>query len=141
MREEHLADRQLVVAEERLIHRHEAGLADRGAGLPLGERGGARLVAEHAHARADRAGGDEHDLLARGPERGDLRDKLGELHLVRALPAVREDAGAQLDHEAADVAEDLGTHAALVAEATQGRRAHHASPSAEEGDGALLDLL
>jgi hypothetical protein len=45
-----------------------------------------------------------------------LRDELLHLGEIGLLPAVREDAGAELDHEARDVFEDGGTHGVFVTE-------------------------
>ena len=61
------------------------------------------LVAKRAHARADRAAGDDDDFLAGLPERGELRDDLIELGGVELLAAIGEDAGAELDHDAGDI--------------------------------------
>ena len=81
----------------------------------LGEIGGARIKTKRAHARADRAAGDDHDFLACLSQRGDLRDDLFELCGINLLPAVREDAGAELDHDTGDVFEQFRTHGRLVA--------------------------
>jgi hypothetical protein len=51
---------------------HEQALADRGAGLLLGDLGGTLLQTEPAHAETDGAGGDDDDLGALCAERGDL---------------------------------------------------------------------
>ena len=67
-------------------------------------------VTEHAHARADRTGRDEHHLAPRDALRRDLRDELFHLREIRLLAAVREDTGAELHDEAADIFEQFGTH-------------------------------
>ena len=58
------------------------------------------LVTERAHARADRAGGDEHDFPARAALFRDLADQLLHLRQIRLLPAVGEHAGAELHDDA-----------------------------------------
>ena len=70
-------------------------------------------IAQRAHARADRAGGDQHDFAAGLALRGDLRHQLLHLGQVRLLPAVGQDAGAQLDHDAGDVFQKFRTHKQL----------------------------
>ena len=84
-------------------------------GLLLREISRARVKTKRAHACADRATGDDYDFLARASQRGDLRDDLFELRGINLLPAVREDAGAELDDEAADILEQLFAHATVVA--------------------------
>ena len=74
-----LRDGEAVLREEIFVGRHQPRLADGGARLQLREFLGARLKSQHAHARADRARGDEHDLAAGLALRGHLRDEL--LHL------------------------------------------------------------
>ena len=58
------------------------------------------FIAERAHARADGAGGDEHDFLAGFSQRGDLRDELFQLRRVGLLAAVGEHAGAEFHDDA-----------------------------------------
>ena len=103
VREQHLRDVQVVRGKKFFVNGHEPRLADGGA---RGERGGlgrAFFKAERAHARADRAAGDEHNLLAGLAQRGDLRDELFKLREVGLLAAVGQHARAELDHDAGDV--------------------------------------
>ena len=105
VREQDLGDGQAVRAEELLVDRHEPRLADRGAGLQFGQVARALFVAQRAHARADGARGDQHDFSARLALLGDLRHQLLHLGKVRLLPAVGQDAGAELHHHARDIFE------------------------------------
>ena len=72
------------------------------------------FAAEHAHARAHRAGGDEHHFPARIAQFGHLRHQLFHLGGIRLLPAVREDAGAQLHDHARDVFKQFPSHPAKI---------------------------
>ena len=111
MREQDLGDGQAMRAEQLLVDRHEPRLAHRRARLQLRQVVRALLVAQRAHARAHRARRDQHNLPARLALLGDLRHQLLHLGQVRLLPAVGQDAGAQLHHDARDVFEDFRTHA------------------------------
>ena len=111
MREQDLGDGQAMRAEQLLVNRHEPRLAHRRASLQLRQLVRALLVAQRPHARAHRARRDQHNLPARLPLLGDLRHQLLHLGKVRLLPAVRQDAGAQLHHDARDVFEYFRTHA------------------------------
>ena len=95
VREQHLRDVQFVAREKSGIHRHEARLADGGARLQFGEVAGTFFITQRAHARADGAGGDEHDFLAGFSQRGELGDELFQLRRVGLLAAVGEHAGAE----------------------------------------------
>ena len=74
---------------------------------------GRLCVAQRAHARADGARGDEHNLPARLALLGNLRHQLLHLGKVRLFPAVGQDAGAELHHHARDIFEYFRTHAQL----------------------------
>ena len=89
MREQNLRDDEAVRGKKFVVSRHEPRLADGGAGLFFREVGGPRFVAERAHARADRAAGDEHDFLAGFFQRGELRDELFELRRDQSVSGCR----------------------------------------------------
>jgi len=95
MREQHLRDVQIVPREQVRVGGHEPRLADGGARLQFGEVAGTFFITQRAHARADGAGGDEHDFLAGFPQRGDLGHELFQLHRVGLLAAVGEHARAE----------------------------------------------
>ena len=111
--EQHLRDVQLESGEELFVSGHEPGLPDRRARLQFIEARRALLEAEHAHARAHRARGDQHHFAARRALRRHLRHQLPDLRQIRLLARIGEHAGAQLDHEAADIFQQLGTHGAV----------------------------
>ena len=111
--QEHLRDVQIVLREELAVTGHQAALSKRGAGLQLGQLSGALFVTERAHARADRAGGDQNELAPRLSLRGDLRDQLLHLRRVDLLAGIGEDPGAKLDDDSGDVFEQLAPHAAI----------------------------
>ena len=110
VRQQDLGDLQVVSGEELLVGGHEARLADGGAGLELFESAGAFIKTEHAHAGTDCTGRDDDDLMAGFAQCRDLGDELADLREVGLLPAVREDTGAQLDDDTADIFQRLGTH-------------------------------
>ena len=60
--EQDLGDVQSELRKELFVGRHQPGLADGRASLQFRQFGGPFVVAEHAHARADRAGGDDRDF-------------------------------------------------------------------------------
>ena len=91
------------LGKEPFVQGHQAGLADGGAGLQLGNIGGPFLVAQSAHARPHRAGTDNDDLFALGAHGGDLGGQLADLLQIGLLAAVGQDAGAQFDHDAAGI--------------------------------------
>ena len=95
MREQNLRDVQIVPREKFGIHCHEARLADGGACLQFSEFAGAFFITQRAHARADGAGGDQHDFLAGFLQGGDLGHELFELRRVGLFAAVGEHAGAE----------------------------------------------
>jgi hypothetical protein len=114
MREEHLRDDEIVSGKKFLIRGHQARLPDGRTGLFFREVAGPAFKSERAHARAHRAAGDQDDFLAGPAQRGDLRHDLLQLRRVNLFPVVREDAGAELDHDAGEVFEKFRTHAGLV---------------------------
>lgn len=118
--EEDLGDAEVVVAEEGLVHGHEAALSDGRTGLELGEIAGAGIEAEGAHAGADGAGGDEDGFEAGGAEGGELGDELGELDLVGAFAGVGEDAGPEFDDDASGLAEERGAHGGCASRGVEG---------------------
>jgi hypothetical protein len=114
--EEDLGDVELVAGEEGFVGGHEPGLTHGGAGLELSEVFGAAVIAESAHAGADGAGGDEDDFAACPALFGDLGHELFELMMVGLFAAVGQDAGAQFEHEAGDLLEQVAVHAGVLAE-------------------------
>ena len=102
--------------EQLRIGGHEPRLADGGARLQFGKFGRAFLIAQRAHARADRAGGDQHDLLAGFLQRGDLGHELFQLRRVGLLAAVGEHAGAEFYDQAGGGLDGLTMHAAKLEE-------------------------
>jgi hypothetical protein len=109
--EEDLGDAMAGFAEELFVKGHQARLADCGASLQLRRFHGPFLMAQNSHARPDRAGADDDDLLALGAEGGDLGGQLGHLRQIGLFAAVGEDAGAQLDNDAAGIDKRLAVHA------------------------------
>ena len=107
---------QLVRGKQLCVNRHEPRLADGGARLHFGQVGGPLVVTERAHARADRAAGDEHDFLAGLLQCGDLRDELFQLRRVRLLAAVGEHAGAEFHDEAGGGFDGFTMHAKKLEE-------------------------
>ena len=105
VREQDLGDGQVMRAEQLLVDRHEPRLAHRRASLQLRQIARPLVVAQRPHARAHGARGDEHNLPARLALLGHLRHQLLHLGQVRLLPAVRQDPGAQLHHQARDIFE------------------------------------
>ena len=110
MGQQHLAHMQVEFGKQPLVGGHEAGLADRRAGLQGIKGPGPLVVTEQAHARAHRAGSDQDHFAARLTLRGHLPHQLFHLREIRMLAAVRQDAGAQLHDQAADVLQGLETH-------------------------------
>lgn len=102
MGEEDLSDGKARAGKKFFVKGHQPRLADCGAGLQFGKFGGSFLMTQNAHARADRAGADDHDLLALRADGGDLSDKLAYLGEVGLLAAVGQYAGAEFDDDAAD---------------------------------------
>lgn len=111
-----LRDVLLVAGEELFVGRHQAGLADGGAGLEFVQLGRTFLVAQRAHPRAHRPRGYEHDLAPGGALGGHLGDQLFHLCQVGLFPAIGQNTGPQLDDDARDVVEHLAAHALLIAE-------------------------
>ena len=106
--EEHLGDGERVRGEGGLPHLHEARLADGGAGLFFGNVFGFLRERERTHAETDGAGGDDDDLGARGAKGGKLRGEVGDAGGVELADAGSENAGAELDDDAArDAAGDF----------------------------------
>lgn len=89
---------------------HKARLANRRARLSFGEFARAFLIAQRAHARADRPGSHDDDFSAGGALLGDLRRQLLHLAKVGLLPAIRQDAGSQLDHDSVGLFEQFAAH-------------------------------
>ena len=99
VREQHLRNDEAVPGEEFVVRRHEARLADGGAGLFFGEAGGTRFIAERAHARPDRPRSHQHNFPAGFFQRRDLRDQLFQLGGINQLAAIGKNAGAEFDDE------------------------------------------
>jgi hypothetical protein len=116
MREQNLRDVQIVPREKFGIHRHEARLADGGARLQFGEFARTFGITQRAHARADGAGGDEHDFLAGFSQRGDLRDELFQLRRVGLFAAVGEHAGAEFHDDTGGGFDGFTMHATKLEE-------------------------
>jgi hypothetical protein len=108
--EQNLRDVKIVFGEKFIVSGHEAGLADGGAGLQFRKLAGPFFETERAHARAHRAGGDEHHFPARMALFSDLARELFHLGQVRLLPVVREDTGSQLDDNTASLSQQLISH-------------------------------
>jgi hypothetical protein len=100
--------------EQFLGHSHQTRLADGGAGLQIRQVARPPRVAQHSHPGANRSGGDQHYLAAGPALLGHLRHQLFHLRAVRLLPAVRQDPGAELDHDARYVLEPLSPHVRTV---------------------------
>jgi len=116
MREQNLRDVQIVAREKFGIHRHEARLADGGTGLQFREFARTFFITQRAHARADGAGGDEHDFPAGFSQRGDLRDELFQLRRVGLLAAVGEHAGAEFHDDTGGGFDRFTMHATKLEE-------------------------
>ncbi len=108
--EQHLRDADAVRAQQPVIGGHQLHLPGGGAGLETFQGLGSPGETQHAHAGADRAGADQHDLEAAGVQAGKLGDQLLQLRGVHPVGGIGEDAGAQLDHHAPDVFEKLLAH-------------------------------
>ena len=98
-------------------------MADGGASLFFREVGGAQFVAERAHARADRAAGDEHDFLARRTQGGDLRDQLLQLRRINLFPAVGEHARAEFHDDAGGGFKRITMHAVKLGKTARAKKA------------------
>ena len=123
VRQQHLRDVQIVRGEKFFVNGHQPRLADGGARLKLGEFGRAFFVTERAHARADRAAGDEHDFLAGLSQRGDLRDELLKLRRVGLLAAVGEHARAEFHDEAGGGFDGFTMHATKLRKMMRAKKA------------------
>ena len=134
MREQHLRDVQIVPREKFRVNGHEPRLADGGARLQFGEFAGPFFIAQRAHARADGAGGDEHDFLAGFSQRGDLGDELFQLRRVGLLAAVGEHAGAEFHDDAGGGFDGFTMHAAKLEENSCGENAKMAAGFHHESD-------
>ena len=99
--EEDLGDAAAEAVEGVVVDAHEAGLADGGAGLDLGEIGGALGKAEALDAEADGAGADDEDLVAELAEGGDGLDEAAEEAEGDAAVGAHDNVGAELDDDAA----------------------------------------
>ena len=99
--EEDLGDAAAELVEGVVVDAHEAGLADGGAGLNLGEVGGACRKAQALDTEADGAGGDDEDLVAKLAEGGDGLDEAAEEAEGDTAVRAHDDVGAELDDDAA----------------------------------------
>lgn len=99
--EKDLGDAAAEAIEGVVVDAHEAGLADGGAGLDLGEIGGAGGEVEALDAEADRAGGDDEDFVPEFAECGDGFDEAAEEAEGDAAIGAHNDVGAELDDDAA----------------------------------------
>ena len=77
-----------MLAEAGLVDLCQPHLADRGAGLQLMDAGGPALETEALHAFGDRAGTDQHHLLAECAQMGDLHGPFGDRGMVEAFAIV-----------------------------------------------------
>ena len=98
-------------------------LPDGGAGLLLGEIGGAFLEPEAPHAESDGARGDHEDVVAFGAQGGDLRADGVDSRCIELTNTGGQDAGAELDDGAlaGGFAHGRGKHNATEAESSEGR--------------------
>jgi len=110
VRQQNLGNHETVSGKKFFVGCHQPCLADGGAGLFFREIGRTIFVAEDAHARANRAAGDDHNFLAGFAQRGDLRDDLLKLRGINQLPAVGEDAGAEFHNDATGGLERIAMH-------------------------------
>jgi len=115
-----LGNRKTESAKKFFVSGHEPGLADRSAGLQLRQIVWPLLMSERAHARANRARGDQHDFPAGVALGRDLRHQLLHLREVRLFPVVGQDTGAQFNYDAGDIFEQLRTHAEVITNPAHG---------------------
>src|SRR5262249_2966117 len=113
-RQEHLADRDPMAPERRLVLPHQRRLADGGRRLLLGNRARPLDQSEPRHARHDRAGGHEHDpppLADRRDVGGERGDALG----TGAYAGGGHEPAAHLHHEPPHASEPArGGHRVLA---------------------------
>jgi len=83
-----------------LVNGHEPRLPYSRACLEFGKITWALFVSQRAHARADRARGDQHDFPACLAQLGELRHKLFKLGHVGLLAAVGQHTRAKFDNKA-----------------------------------------
>ena len=101
VRKEHLGDLHVVSGKQFRVGGHKLRLANGGAGLQVGQVGGALVHSEHAHAGADGAGRHDNDLPAGLALGCHLGDQLLYLAGIDLFAAAGQNAGAKLDHHAA----------------------------------------
>ncbi|BEU66124.1 hypothetical protein MAFF301069_06790 [Ralstonia pseudosolanacearum] len=103
MRQQHLRRADTVPRELRFVHLGQAHLSDGGSGLQLVDLLRPPGPAQPLHAFGDGAGAHQHDLLAGRAQRRDLRGPAGDGGLVEAAAVIGDQAGTDLDDEAARI--------------------------------------
>ena len=114
VRQQDLRRVQAELRERRFVGLHESHLADGRRRLQLVHRRRPRGPAEPLHALGDRARRDEHDVLARVLQLGDLRRPRGDGGGVEAASVVGDEARADLDHQAARARDRRASSAAVA---------------------------
>ncbi len=122
VRQQHLRAAQAVFAQLRLVHLHQAHLADGGGGLQFVQFLRPRRPAQALHALGDGAAGDHHQLAPLMRQHRQLPAPVADGGGVEAAALVGDQAGADLDDDAPRLAQHLSHGCGCRRRATGSKR-------------------
>ncbi|MNT43837.1 hypothetical protein D3C72_1803280 [compost metagenome] len=114
MGQQYLGTAQVLFAQLGFVHLHQAHLANGGSGLQLMNLLGALVPAQALHALGNGAAGDHDDFALDAViamhQGSKLAAPFGDGAFIQALAFVGDQTGADLDHDATCVAQNIRCH-------------------------------